>query len=102
MGNSCRKRGGIGECAEVPVEVPDRRSSEFHSRQKTVRAIVKPRPFSPKHEMAIRDVRDVEATEILPQKEKRWWRDIFQKTEPPAPAPPGPRQLPANGLHHVP
>ena len=42
------------------------------------RAIVKSRNFSPKQEMAVRDVRYVEVTKILLQYRTRWWEKIFQ------------------------
>ena len=41
------------------------------------RAIVKSRNFSPKQEMAVRDVRYVEVTKILLQYKTRWWEKIF-------------------------
>ncbi|KAF5024621.1 hypothetical protein F66182_3384 [Fusarium sp. NRRL 66182] len=41
------------------------------------RTIAKTRPFVPRQEMAVRDVRYVEVTKILLQYKKRWWETIF-------------------------
>lgn len=45
------------------------------------RAIVKSRNFSPKQEMAVRDVRYVEVTKILLQYKTRWWEKIFHENQ---------------------
>jgi monoamine oxidase len=42
------------------------------------RSITKSRPFAPKQEMAIRDVRYVEVTKILLQYKRRWWEKLFK------------------------
>jgi monoamine oxidase len=41
------------------------------------RAITKSRPFTPKLEQAIRDVRYIQITKILLQYQKRWWEEVF-------------------------
>ena len=43
------------------------------------RSITKSRPFDPKQEMAIREVRYVEVTKVLLQYQTRWWEDVFFK-----------------------
>ncbi|KAH7174174.1 uncharacterized protein B0J16DRAFT_403721 [Fusarium flagelliforme] len=45
------------------------------------RTIAKSRPFVPKQEMAVRDVRYVEVTKILLQYNKRWWETIFKAAD---------------------
>ncbi|KAM0228293.1 hypothetical protein ACHAPO_010837 [Fusarium lateritium] len=42
------------------------------------RTIAKTRPFVPRQEMAVRDVRYVEVTKVLLQYKKRWWEKIFE------------------------
>ncbi|KAF0325055.1 l-amino acid oxidase [Colletotrichum asianum] len=41
------------------------------------RSITKSKPFQPKQEDAIREVRYVEVTKVLLQYKKRWWNDVF-------------------------
>ncbi|KAI1658254.1 hypothetical protein F4813DRAFT_357865 [Daldinia decipiens] len=43
------------------------------------RIISKSKPFAPKQEMAIREVRYVEVTKVLLQYKRRWWEEVFQK-----------------------
>lgn len=45
------------------------------------RTIAKNRPFIPKQEMAIRDVRYVEVTKILLQYKQRWWEKIYAEVD---------------------
>ncbi|GKU21126.1 unnamed protein product [Fusarium langsethiae] len=45
------------------------------------RTIAKSRPFVPKQEMAVRDVRYVEVTKILLQYNKRWWENVFRAAD---------------------
>jgi len=42
------------------------------------RSITKSRPFKPKQEEAIREVRYIEVTKVLLQYKKRWWNEVFK------------------------